>query len=139
MTMSVKNALPAVVFLVLGAAATALADSPDALRRVAIERVAEAGSVAGLARACGVEPTPITAAVRQLFKRVQLDAVAQATALARYRSGEARMTRETERVPGAPPCTDLYTAMQETVIGLDSLGTQKSAATSEADGALAGE
>jgi transposase-like protein len=137
--MSARYILPAVIVL-LGSATAALAGPSDELRRTAIEQVAQAGSVAGLARACGVEPTPITAAIHQLFNRVQLDRVEQVTALARYRAGESRMTREAQRLPDAPPCADLYSTMQETVIRLDSLGTRKSAAVPGADGgALAGE
>src|SRR5690242_7501783 len=71
--MRTKTTLLAVVLLATGAATSALAGPSDELRRTAIAQVAVAGSVAGLARACGVEPTPITAAIRQMFNRLQLD------------------------------------------------------------------
>ena len=137
--MRTKAALLAVVLLAAGAATTAFAGPPDELRRTAIARVAVAGSVAGLARACGVEPTPITAAIREMFDRLQLDGMAEATALARYNASESRMTRETQGIPGAPPCTDLYATMQETVIDLDSVWAQKSAARPEAGESPAAE
>jgi hypothetical protein len=130
--MRTKTTLLAVVLLATGAATSALAGPSDELRRTAIAQVAVAGSVAGLARACGVEPTPITAAIRQMFNRLQLDGTTEAAALARYHASESRMTRETQGIPGAPPCTDLYATMQQTVIDLGSVGTQKSAARPEA-------
>ena len=137
--MRTKTALLAAILLAAGATATAFAGTREELRRTAIANVAVAGSVAGLARACGVEPTPITAAIRQMFNRLQLDDAAKATALARYHASESRMTRETQGIPGAPPCTDLYATMQQTVIDLGSVGAQKSAARPEASESSAAE
>jgi 2-oxoisovalerate dehydrogenase E1 component len=59
---------------------SARADSASDLRQAAIAEVEAAGSSAGLMRACGVDPTPITAAVNDLLKRVPLSPAAEAAA-----------------------------------------------------------
>ena len=55
-----------------GGAGLARADGAGDLRQAAITQVETAGSSAGLVRACGVDPIAISAAVKDLLKRVPL-------------------------------------------------------------------
>jgi hypothetical protein len=123
--------LPAVTLLtvatLLSDTSAARASQYDALRQAAVAAVNGAGSAAGLARACGVDPRPIAAAAQQLFHRLQLDQAAQATALAGYRANEARMTASMLAKPDASLCTN-KSLLRETVQGLDSVGMRQSAA-----------
>src|SRR5258708_30690559 len=109
---------------------TARAGQSDGLRQTAVAAVSSAGSAAGLARACGVDPRPIAAAAEQLFHRLRLDQAAQATALAGYRANEARMTASVLARPDASLCTN-EKLVRETVQALDSVGPRQSAARSE--------
>ena len=121
--------LPAIVLAaILTATGTvsARADSAGDLRQAAIAEVEAAGSSAGLMRACGVDPTPITAAVNDLLKRVPLDQPAQAALLARYVANETRMTQNTLAIPGAPPCGDLRILVQDAVRDLNAVGQPES-------------
>jgi hypothetical protein len=108
-------------------AGLARADSASDLRQAAIAEVESAGSSAGLMRACGVEPTPITAAVNDLLKRVPLSRPAEAALLVRYKANETRMTENTLAISGAPPCGDLRILVQDTVRRLNAVGAPESA------------
>jgi hypothetical protein len=122
--------LPAFALLaVLTGAGLARADSAGDLRQAAIAEVGAAGSASGLVRACGVDPTPITAAVNDLLKRVPLGRPTEAALLVRYKANETRMTQNTLAIPGAPPCGD-RSLLQETVRGLNSVGRPEAAAPS---------
>ena len=92
-----------------------------------IAELRAAGAAAGLARACGVDPRPITTAAERAFTRLQLDPAARSAALARYRASEAHMTSRTLAVPGAPPCGDLPDVVRGAVRHLDALGGRASA------------
>ena len=119
----VGRILPAFALLaVLAGAGQARADSAGDLRQAAIVEVEAAGSASGLVRVCGVDPTPISAAVDDLLKRVPLGSPAQAALLVRYKANEARMTQSTIAIPGAPPCGDLRTLAQDTVRHLNAVG-----------------
>jgi hypothetical protein len=125
-----RRILPLVALAaILAGAGLARADSGD-LREAAIAEVESAGSSAGLMRACGVDPTPITAAVNDLLKRVPLSRPAEAAVLVRYRANETLMTQNTLAIPGAPPCGDLRTLVQDTVRGLNAVGQPEAEATS---------
>jgi hypothetical protein len=117
-------------------AGVARADSASDLRQAAIAEVQSAGSSAGLVRACGVDPTPITAAVNDLLKRVPLSPPAQAALLVRYEANETRMTQNTLAIPGAPPCGDLRILVQDTVRDLNAVGQPEAAAPSTAVSSL---
>lgn len=137
-----KTILPAVALLtatsLLSDIGAARAGQYDGLREAAVVAVSDAGSAAGLARACGVDPRPITAAAEQLFRRAHLDQAAQATALAGYRANEARMTVSVLAKPEASLCTNAR-LLRETVRALDSIGMRQSVARPEAGSAsLAG-
>jgi hypothetical protein len=103
------------------------ADSASDLRQAAVAEVEAAGSSAGLMRACGVDPTPITAAVNELLKRVPLSRPASAALLVRYKANETRMTENTLAIPGAPPCGELRPLVQDTVRHLNAVGAPDSA------------
>jgi hypothetical protein len=121
--------LPAIVLAaILTATGTvsARADSADDLRQAAIAEIEAAGSSAGLVRACGVDPTPITAAVKDLLKRVPLSPPTQAALLVSYEANETRMTQNTLAIPGAPPCGDLRILVQDTVRDLNAVGQPES-------------
>jgi hypothetical protein len=121
--------LPAIVLAaILTATGTvsARADSADDLRQAAITEIEAAGSSAGLVRACGVDPTPITAAVKDLLKRVPLSPPTQAALLVSYEANETRMTQNTLAIPGAPPCGDLRILVQDTVRDLNAVGQPES-------------
>src|SRR3981189_313119 len=94
--LDMKMILPAVALLMvatqLSDIGTARAGQSGGLRQTVVAAVSNAGSAAGLARACGVDPRPIAAAAEQLFHRLRLDQAAQATALAGYPAHEARLT-----------------------------------------------
>ena len=123
--------LPAIVLAaILTATGTvsARADSAGDLRQAAIAEVEAAGGSAGLMRACGVDPTPITAAVNDLLKRVPLTPPSQAALLVSYHANETRMTQNTLAIPGAPPCGDLRILVQDTVRDLNAVGQPESAA-----------
>ena len=66
-----KMILPAVALLTAASLlcdiGAARAGQYDSLRQTAVAAVSGAGSAAGLARACGVDPQPIAAAAEQLF------------------------------------------------------------------------
>ena len=79
-------------------------------------------------RACGVDPTPITAAVNELLKRVALSPATQAALLVSYQANETRMTQNTLAIPGAPPCGDLRILVQDTVRDLNAIGQPAPAA-----------
>ena len=99
-----KKTLPALALLAaLAAAVPAIAGDDSDLRDQAIAQIDAAGGSAGLARACGVDPTPITAAVKQLLKRIPLDSPSETNALARYRANEAHMTRMLSPPPALRP------------------------------------
>ena len=91
------------------------------------ELVEAAGSSAGLVQACGVDPTPISAAVNDLLKRVPLSPSAEAAVLVSYQANETRMTRNTLAIPGAPPCGDIRILVQDTVRHLNAIGQPDSA------------
>jgi hypothetical protein len=121
--------LPAIVLAaILTATGTvsARADGADDLRQAAIAEIEAAGSSAGLVRACGVDPTPITAAVKDLLKRVPLSPPTQAALLVSYEANETRMTQNTLAIPGAPPCGDLRILVQDTVRDLNAVGQPES-------------
>ena len=123
--------LPAIVLAaILTATGTvsARADSASDLRQAAIAEVEAAGGSAGLMRACGVDPTPITAAVNDLLKRVPLTPPSQAALLVSYHANETRMTQNTLAIPGAPPCGDLRILVQDTVRDLNAVGQPETAA-----------
>ena len=129
---SLKKILPALAMLAaLGAAVPAIAGDDSELRDQALAQIDEAGSSAGLARACGVDPTPITAAVKQLLKRVSLDSPSETNALARYRANEAHMTREALTTPSAPPCIELSSVLRDAVRDLNAIATPEVTARSE--------
>ena len=120
--------LPAFALLaVLTGAGQARADSAGDLRQAAIAEVVAAGSASGLVRACGVDPTPISAAVNDLLTRVPLGRPAQAALLVRYQANETRMTQNTLAIPGAPPCGDLRILVQDTVRELNAVGQPEAA------------
>lgn len=120
--------LPAMALLsILMGAGPALADSAGDLRQAAIAEVEAAGSSAGLMRACGVDPTPITSAVNDLLKRVPLERPAEAALLVRYKANETRMTQNTLAISGAPPCGDLRILVQDTVRDLNAIGQPEGA------------
>lgn len=128
-----KNILPALAFLAaLGAAVPALAGPDEDLRDTALAQIGEAGGLAGLARACGIDPTPITAAVKELLKRVPLDSPSEVNALARYRANESHTTRDALAAPGAPPCGDLHSVVQNAVRDLNAIGGPETTADSAA-------
>jgi len=117
--------LPALVLAAILTAtgtAGARADSASDLRDAAIAEVEAAGGAAGLVQACGVEPTAITAAVHDLLKRIPLTPPRQTALLVSYQANETRMTRNTLAVPGAPPCGDVRTLVQDTVRDLNAIG-----------------
>jgi hypothetical protein len=123
--------LPAFALLaVLTGAGLARADSAGDLRQAAIVEVEAAGSASGLVGACGVDPTPISAAVKDLLKRVPLGRPAQTALLVRYHANETRMTQNTLAIPGAPPCGDLRILVQDTVRDLNAVGQPEAAAPS---------
>jgi hypothetical protein len=131
--------LPAFALLaVLAGAGQARADSAGDLRQAAIVEVEAAGSASGLVRACGVDPTPITAAVNDLLKRVPLGRPTEAALLVRYKANETRMTQNTLAIPGAPHCGDLRSLVQGTVRGLNSVGQPDSAAATTLASSLDG-
>ena len=135
-----KKTLPALALLAaLAAAVPAIAGDDRDLRDQAIAQIDEAGSSAGLARACGVDPTPITAAVKQLLKRVSLDGPSRADALARYRANEAHMTRDALATPGAPPCAELSTLLRDAVRDLNAIAAPEVTARSEIPASPAGK
>jgi hypothetical protein len=96
----------------------------DDLDPAAIVAVGEAGSAAGLARACSVDPQPIAAAVAQLFRRLELDPAAKAKALARYRANEAQMTANVRDQLKAPFCADRY-LLRRTVHDLNTMDVRQ--------------
>ncbi len=108
-------------------AGVARADSASDLRQAAVAEAEAAGSSAGLVQACGVDPTPISAAVNDLLKRVPLSPSAEAAVLVSYQANETRMTRNTLAIPGAPPCGDIRILVQDTVRGLNAIGQPDSA------------
>jgi hypothetical protein len=114
---------------ILGGAGLARADSAGDLRQAAISEVEAAGSSAGLVRACGVDPTPISAAVDDLLQRVPLGKPAQAALLVSYRANETRMTQNTLAIPGAPPCGDVRILVQDTVRDLNAVGQAEAPST----------
>jgi hypothetical protein len=121
--------LPAIVLAaILTATGTvsARADSASDLRQAAIAEVEAAGGSAGLMRACGVEPTPISSAVNDLLKRVPLTPPSQAALLVSYHANETGMTQNTLAIPGAPPCGDLRILVQDTVRDLNAVGQPES-------------
>ena len=127
-----KTILPALALLAaLGVAAPAVADPSEDLRNAAIAQIDEAGDSAGLARACGIDPTPITAAVKELLHRVPLDSPSEVNALARYRATESHSTRDALAGPGAPPCGDLHSVVQDAVRGLNAISGPETTAESE--------
>ena len=137
---SLKKTLPALAMLAaLVAAVPAIAGDDSDLRDQAIAQIDEAGGSAGLARACGVDPTPITAAVKQLLTRVSLDSPSETNALARYRANEAHMTRDALAAPGAPPCAELSTLLRDAVRDLNAIATLEVTARSEIPAAPAGK
>ena len=71
-----------------------------------------------------MDPTPITAAVKDLLKRVPLGRPAEAALLARYVANETRMTQNTLAIPGAPPCS--RSLMQDAVRDLNAVGQPES-------------
>jgi hypothetical protein len=120
--------LPAFALLAgLTGTGQARADSAGDLRQAAIAEVEAAGSASGLVRACGVDPTPISAAVNDLLKRVPLGRPAQAALLVRYQTNETRMAQNTLAIPGAPPCGDLRILVQDTVRDLNAVGQPEAA------------
>ena len=126
-----KMILPAAAVLtvatLISGVGAARAGQYNDLRQTVVVAVSNAGSAAGLARACGIDPRPIAAAAEQLFRRLQLDQAAQATALAGYRANEASMTASALANPEAPLCTN-KSLLRETVQALDSVGVRQSAA-----------
>ena len=123
--------LPAIMLAAILTAtgtASARADSAGDLREAATAEIEAAGSASGLVRACGVDPTPITAAVHDLLKRVPLSPPSQAALLVSYEANEARMTQNTLAVPGAPPCGDVRILVQDTVRDLNAVGQPESEA-----------
>ena len=117
--------LPAIVLAAILTAtgtASARADGAGDLRDAAIAEIEAAGGAAGLVQACGVDPTPISAAVHDLLKRVPLTPPRQAALLVSYQASESRMTRNTLAVPGAPPCGDVRILVQDTVRDLNAIG-----------------
>jgi hypothetical protein len=135
-----KKTLPALAVLAaLAGAAPAIAGDDSDLRDQALAQIDEAGSSAGLARACGVDPTPITAAVKQLLKRVPLDSPSETNALARYRANEAHMTRDALAASGAPPCGDLRSVVRDAVRDLNVIAAPEMTARSETPAAPAGK
>jgi hypothetical protein len=137
-----KMILPAVALLtvatLLSGIGAARAGQYDGLRQTAVAAVSGAGSAAGLARACGIDPRPIAAAAEQLFRRLQLDRAAQATARAGYRANEARMTASVLANPEASLCKN-ERLVRDTVRALDSVGIRQSAARPEAGSASLAE
>ena len=135
-----KKTLPALAVLTaLAAAAPAIAGDDSDLRDQAIAQIDEAGSSAGLAQACGVDPTPITAAVKQLLKRVALDSPSKTNALARYRANEAHMTRDALATSGTPPCAELSTLLRDSVRDLNAIAVPEVTARSETPASPAGK
>ena len=135
-----KTILPALAMLAaLAVAAPAIAGGDSDLRDQAIAQIDEAGSSAGLARVCGVDPTPITAAVKQLLKRVSLDGPSRTDALARYRANEAHMTKDALGTPGAPPCAELSTLLRDAVRDLNAIAVPEVTARSEIPASPAGK
>jgi hypothetical protein len=125
----IARILPAFALLAaLAGTGPAWADSAGDLRQAAIAEVEAAGSASGLVRACGVDPTPITAAVNDLLKRVALSSPARAALLVRYQADETRMTQNTLAIPGAPPCGDLRILVEDTVRDLNAVGQPEAAA-----------
>jgi len=135
-----KTILPALALLAaLGVAAPAVADPSEDLRNAAIAQIDEAGDSAGLARACGIDPTPITAAVKELLHRVPLDSPSEVNALARYRATESHSTRDALAAPGASPCGDLHSIVQDAVRGLNAISGPEATAESETAARPAGK
>jgi hypothetical protein len=127
-----KKTLPALALLAaLAAAVPAIAGDDSDLRDQAIAQIDAAGGSAGLARACGVDPTPITAAVKHLLKRIPLDSPSETNALARYRANEAHMTQDALATPGAPPCAELSTVLRDAVRELNAIAAPEVTARSE--------
>ncbi len=124
-----KMPWPALILLAAVAGVVpARADPAEELRAAAVREIGSAGSAAGLSRACGVDPAPITAAIHELLHRIPLDGGAESAALGTYRANETRMTANLTAIPGARPCEDLDSVMQQTVRGLNAIGAPQSAA-----------
>jgi hypothetical protein len=122
---SIARSLSILTFLaVLAGALPASAADPDARHQDATEQIALAGSAAGLARACGVDPRPITAAVNDVFGRLGYTGAERAEALSRYRANEARMTASLPAAPDSSACSDPRGLLRDPIRGLGAIGPQ---------------
>jgi hypothetical protein len=114
--------LPSLALLVvMSVSMPAMAGGPMELDQRVMIQIGSAGDSAGLARACGVEPAAIGAAIRQLLGQIRLDGRAEAAALKQYRENEAHMTRLALAIPGGPPCNRLRTLVRDTVHHLNAV------------------
>jgi hypothetical protein len=117
--------LPSLALLVVvSVSMPAMAGEPIELDQRVMVQIGLAGDSAGLARACGVEPAPIGAAIRQLLGQIGLDRRTEAAALRQYRENEAQMTRVALAIPGGLPCKSLPTLVRDAVNHLNAVADE---------------
>jgi len=118
-------ALFGLILLASTAVGPARADPVRDRRDETLAAIRPAGEAAGMARACGVDPTPITSALQDLLQRSQLAQPAVAGALRDYHESESRMTKAALAVPGPLPCGDIHSLLRDTVRLLGNVGESR--------------